>query len=90
MTLSLQELGYVSFARGCLVDAARLWGRSELLREEIGFPLPGIDVPDYRARVSSARMALHDDAAFDAAWLEGRAMTLEQAIEYALNELRSP
>jgi non-specific serine/threonine protein kinase len=90
MTLSLQELGYVSFARGCPLDAARLWGRSELLREEIGFPLPSIDVPDYRERVASARVAMNDDAAFDAAWMEGRAMTVEQVIEYALNQSHSP
>jgi hypothetical protein len=28
-----------------------------------------------------------DEATFNAAWEEGRAMTLEQAIEYALGEV---
>ena len=35
-------------------------------------------------RVASARATLANDAAFDAAWHEGRTWTMEQAIEYAL------
>jgi len=30
-----------------------------------------------------------DEAAFNAAWAEGRKMTLEQAVEYALENLKS-
>src|SRR5262245_49161240 len=37
-----------------------------------------------------ARAALGDDAAFDAAWQEGRAMTLEQAIAYSLDKPKDP
>jgi hypothetical protein len=36
--------------------------------------------------VAAARTALGDDAAFDRAWKEGRALTLEQAIALALGE----
>ena len=44
------------------------------------------DPPDYNRRVAAARTALGDDAAFDRAWLEGRALTLEQVIELALEQ----
>ena len=42
------------------------------------------DRPEYHQRVAAARAALGDDAAFDRAWQDGRALTLEQAIELAL------
>ena len=38
----------------------------------------------YEQRIAAARTALGDDAAFDRAWQEGRAMPLEKAIELAL------
>jgi hypothetical protein len=44
------------------------------------------DRPDYNRRVAAARTALGDDAAFDRAWKEGRALGLEQAIALALGE----
>jgi len=36
--------------------------------------------------VAAARAALGDDAAFSQAWQEGRALTLDQAIELALEK----
>ncbi len=66
--------------------AARIWGAAERLREEIGSPLPLRERPDYDRHVAGARTALGDDAAFDRAWREGRAMTLEEAAEYALKD----
>ena len=66
--------------------AARLWGYAEQLREEIGSPLPSNERPRYERQVSAARAAMGNDAAFDHAWQEGRAMTLEQAMEIALQE----
>jgi hypothetical protein len=43
------------------------------------------DRKDYERYLASARAQL-DEAAWEAAWQEGQAMTLEQAVEYALNE----
>jgi non-specific serine/threonine protein kinase len=64
--------------------AARLFGAAEALTGSI---LPPND-PAEQAReaqlIASARFALADDAAFDRAWQEGRAMNLQQAIAYAL------
>jgi hypothetical protein len=42
--------------------------------------------PDFDRHVIAARTALGDDAAFDRAWTEGRAMPLEQAMELALQQ----
>jgi len=80
---SLDELAAVAGALGSPPAAARLWGAAERLREEMGSPAgPGELAGD--ARVAAARAVLQDDAAFDLAWREGRAWSLDQAIAYAL------
>jgi DNA-binding NarL/FixJ family response regulator len=60
-----------------------LLGAAEALREAVGaFVLP-LYSAEYDRGLAAARAEL-DEEAFRAAWLEGRAMTPEQAIEYAL------
>src|SRR5262249_16956350 len=63
--------------------AARLFGAAEAAREAVATPLP----PQWRAYclriIASVRAALGDQSA-TTAWAAGRAMTLEQAVEYAL------
>jgi hypothetical protein len=66
------------------LHAARLWGIAERLREETGSPLQQSSRPEYEQQVAAARAAVDNTAAFDAAWAEGRALTLKQAIAYAL------
>jgi tetratricopeptide (TPR) repeat protein len=83
---SLEELAAVVAAIGSSLRAACIWGAAERLREEIGSPLYSKDRPRYNRRVAAARAALKDDAAFDQAWQEGRALTHKQAIELALAE----
>jgi hypothetical protein len=39
--------------------------------------------PRYDGRVQAARVACANDAAFEVAWHEGHAMSLEQAVAYA-------
>lgn len=65
--------------------AARLWGAAEILREEVGLPLSPLGRAhyDYERYLSIARSQL-DEEAWTAAWAEGKAMTQEEAIEYAL------
>jgi predicted ATPase/class 3 adenylate cyclase/Tfp pilus assembly protein PilF len=87
---SLEGLATVMAAHGSSLRAARIWGAAERLREEIGSPLPPNERPHYGPRVAAARAALGDDAAFDRAWQQGRALTLEQAIELALAETVEP
>jgi hypothetical protein len=83
---SLEGLAYVALALARPGRAARIWGRAERLREEIGSALPPRERPRYDRQVAAARAALGDDAAFDLAWREGRAQTLEQAIALALEK----
>jgi len=64
--------------------AARLWGAAAKLREDIGAAHVPTERVQYERHVAGARAAKGDDAQFDAAWLEGRALTCEQAIEDAL------
>ncbi len=65
--------------------AARLFGAANAVRAAIGSPLAPFDQPTYDADVQAARAHLDNDA-WEAAWAEGRAMTLEQAIAYALED----
>ena len=65
--------------------AARLWGATDALREQIGVPLPPNNREVYERKVAAARLALGENV-FSSAWSEGRAMTWEQAVEYAMKE----
>lgn len=86
IAFALEGLAAVVAVLGKSLRAARIWGAAERLREEIGAPLPPNERPRYGRRVAVARAALRDDAAFDSAWQEGRALTIEQAIALALSE----
>jgi predicted ATPase/DNA-binding CsgD family transcriptional regulator len=75
----------VNHLRGAPDRAARLWGAAEALGEAASVPLlPAIEIRyDYKGHVASARSRLGAKA-FEAAWSEGRNMTPEEAVEYAL------
>jgi predicted ATPase/class 3 adenylate cyclase len=83
---SLQALATVAAALGYPLRAARLWGAEERLREEIGLSRPTEERPESDPQIRDARTAAGDATAFDRAWQEGRALTLEHAIEFALEE----
>jgi non-specific serine/threonine protein kinase len=80
---SLEDLAAVLAAQGEATRAAQLWGAAEALREEIGAPLAPAERSRYEAAVASAREDC-PDAAFESAWAEGRVMTPEAAIAYAV------
>jgi DNA-binding SARP family transcriptional activator len=81
----------VSALRGRPVRAARLWGGAEALREQMGMLLSQFDLAHsgYERDLAAVTSAL-DEASFDAAWAEGRAMSPEQVFEYALDEPATP
>jgi predicted ATPase/class 3 adenylate cyclase len=83
---SLEGLAAIVAALGSSLRAARIWGAAAHLRAEVGSPLAPIEQPQYNRRVAAARAAPGDVAVFDRAWQEGRALTLEQAIELALED----
>jgi hypothetical protein len=70
-------------ARGQPVRAARLFGASQTLRGTSSAPIGA--VVEYARDVANVRAQL-DAATFAAAWAEGEALTVEQAIAEALAE----
>jgi len=84
MGIVLDNLAAKASAEGHHLRAVRLGGASEAIKAAAGghAPPPFIDLPDPR---EAARDAL-GDAAVAAAWEEGRAMTLDQALAYARQE----
>jgi non-specific serine/threonine protein kinase len=96
-----RELDHKTFIQYCIIGlasvaafqahpvrAARLWGAAEDMSEAYGarFSHAGRAAIDYEGRLAVARSQL-DEAAWIAAWTEGRAMDADQAIEYALDQL---
>jgi non-specific serine/threonine protein kinase len=79
----LERLAGVAGGQGRPDRAVRLLGAAEAVRRSIGSPLPDADRSDYEGNVTAARAALGEEA-FATGWAEGRAMTLEEAIEFAL------
>ncbi|CAA9497686.1 MAG: hypothetical protein AVDCRST_MAG12-2460 [uncultured Rubrobacteraceae bacterium] len=70
-------------SRGEPDRAARLWGAAGSLREAIGASLSPVEARAFRPYVEAARAGL-DAAAWDEAYSEGGAMTVEEAAAYAL------
>jgi tetratricopeptide (TPR) repeat protein len=74
---------YVARALGRMDRAARLRGAADAFRETIGLPLSPAELTLYDPAVVRAALG---EPGFAAAWAEGRAMTPEQAVAYALDE----
>ena len=72
-------------SQGQSARAGRLWGAAGALRETIGTILQPIERRDYGPYIDAARARL-GEAAWEAALEEGRRMTQEEAVEYALSE----
>jgi tetratricopeptide (TPR) repeat protein len=65
------------------VGAARLWGAFQALGEGIGHAAAHpLDAAAHRESIASVRVVLGEEA-FDRAWAEGTAMTLDDALTYA-------
>lgn len=64
-------------------QSAQLFGASEALREAYGGTVPSYERASYEAAVDATRARLPKEV-FDAAWSQGRAMSLEEVISLAL------
>jgi predicted ATPase/DNA-binding SARP family transcriptional activator len=84
ITVSLEGLAWVAAVQKQPERAARLLGVAEAWRDAVD-PLVFTPVrPLYEHVVATARAGLSEEA-FAAAWAQGRAMTLEEAIAYAFS-----
>jgi hypothetical protein len=85
ITQSLAGLAGVAGGAWQPARAAQLLGAAESIRKSTGASLTPVDRTVFDRYAATIRAQLNE-AHFSAAWAEGEAMTLEQAIAYALNE----
>ena len=87
----LYTLACVTACREQPVRAARLWGVVEGMEETYGAHLTPIilSLTDYEGHLSRGRTQLGEEE-FAVAWASGKAMSLGQAIEYALSDEEEP
>ena len=78
----LEDLADVAGATAHATTAARLYGLAESLRERLGVPMWPAYRAEYDREVDIARNALSADQ-FQAAWREGRSLTVEAAVAEA-------
>ena len=81
----LERLAGVAIMQGQAEKAVRLFGAAAMLRASIGSVIDPADQANYKRNLKSLRAKLGKER-FAAAWDEGHALTLEQAVAYALKE----
>jgi predicted ATPase/class 3 adenylate cyclase/Tfp pilus assembly protein PilF len=81
----LAGLGRVAIGGGQVERGTKLLGATEWLLQGIGAVLDRVDRERYEWSVQQARSLLGEEA-FEKAWQDGRAMSMEQAVEYALGD----
>lgn len=81
----LEGIAAIAAATGAPRRAARLWGAADALRLEIGHPRSVDESIAYERQVSPVRATLTAEA-FELAWNEGRAMSLEEAVRHGASE----
>jgi predicted ATPase/DNA-binding CsgD family transcriptional regulator len=81
----LEGLATVAGAEGRIVRAARLWGAAEALLEKIEAVYTYVPDRSINRSQVAARSQI-DEAAWEAAWAGGRTMSLDQAVEYVLEQ----
>jgi hypothetical protein len=82
---SLERCAWVAADQRFFCRAARLFGATAALRESIRAPLPLGDKPLYDPRLQAVKARL-DETTFTTLWNEGGAMTIDQAVDYALSD----
>jgi non-specific serine/threonine protein kinase len=82
---SLEGFAFVAAATVAPRRAARLWGAADALRKEIGNAMSVPESIAYERQSEPVRATLTAEG-FDRAWSEGRAMSLDDAVRYALDE----
>jgi hypothetical protein len=65
--------------------AIRIFGAADALRKRTNSPMPLPNSPAYQKNISVLRQQI-DRSKFEEIWAAGRAMTMEQAVAYALEE----
>ena len=82
---NLEAIATLATVQKQLEQAARLFGVAETLHPAIRFEMFAVERDEHDQAVATTRAALGEKA-FMAAWEEGKKMTLEEAVAYALEE----
>jgi tetratricopeptide (TPR) repeat protein len=82
---ALEGFACLAAARGEAERAARLWGAAQVLHETKDIPRDTDFLAEADARISAVRSGMGEEA-WEEAWRKGRAMTLDEAVSYALEE----
>ena len=83
--MGVAGIGGVAAAEGRPVRGARLLAASDVLREPLGVTLDDVDQAEHERMIADARSQLDRDA-WRQACDEGRALSMEEAVEYALGD----
>src|SRR5437667_2425112 len=86
IAISLAGLGAVACTAQQPVTGVRLLGAAEAMLEAMGAVQDPVDRAEYEQGLAAARVQL-DEEAFAKTWAEGRAMSMDQAIAYALDQV---
>jgi len=81
----LEGFAKIASRLGFLTHAASLLGASDMLRETIHAPLGGVEAVELRQDLTAMCQQLGDKI-FETAFEDGQAMTMERAINFALEE----
>jgi hypothetical protein len=81
---SLEAFAHLAVAQRQMGRAARLFSAAEALRQGLGAALYPVEQVEHERSLATVSTALGDEA-FAAAQAEGKALSLEQAIQYALH-----
>jgi non-specific serine/threonine protein kinase len=85
VALCLAGLAGIMGKSGQLRHAVQILGAVEAFFETFNMAMDIVDHVTYERTVATLRKQLHEDT-FSAVWAEGRAMPLQQAVAYALEE----
>ena len=89
ITIVLHTSAALAGSRGQPLRSARLWGTAEALREAMGTVFTPLELQTYGPYIAAARAQV-EEAAWEAAWQKGRAMSMEEVIDYVLLEGEEP
>ena len=84
----MAALAAVAMARGQEDKATTLFAGADVALKSMRAQLLHIDQTAYDCNLVAVRAQL-DRTTFDAAWAEGQTLTMEQAIEFAMNDPQS-
>ncbi len=81
---SLAGFAGLALAQGQVFRSVRLFGAADAILQALSWRLPPADDETYQRNLAHARARLGGEA-FDAAWAEGHAFSMDQAVDYGLS-----